>query len=67
MYKGLNFQFPVCNGCQDILMKSMNLNSAAILIICGVDYWFITFGIGKSEAVNLFKNADFSEKSYNVW
>ena len=61
MYKGLNFQFPVCNG--DILMKSMKLNSTAILIICGVDYWFITFEISKSEAVNLFKNADFSEKS----
>ena len=35
-----NFQLALCNGYHDVLMMSMNLNDIAILIICGVDYFF---------------------------
>ena len=42
---------------------SMNLNNIAILNICSIDYRCIINGISKSEAVNLLKNADFTETS----
>ena len=42
---------------------SMNLRDIAILNIINADYGCITSGISKSEAVNLLKNADLTEKS----
>ena len=44
-------------------MISINLNNIVILSICGVDYRCIIKGISKSGALNLFENADLSEKS----
>ena len=45
------FQPDVCNGCQDILVMSMNLSDIATLNIhCADDYRCIINGISKSEA-----------------
>ena len=41
----------------------MNLTDVAILNIHGIDYRCIINGISKSEAINLIKNIDLSEKS----
>ena len=41
---------------------SVILSSIDIFIICDVDYCCIVNGNSKSEAINLFKNADLSEK-----
>ena len=48
--KGFQFQQNVCNGCNDLLMMSMNLNDIAILNIKIVDYHCIISGIGKSKS-----------------
>ena len=37
LYNGFKFQPRVCNGCQDVLMLSMNLSKIAILNIHGID------------------------------
>ena len=42
---------------------SVNLNDIAILNINGSDYCCIICLISKSEAINLFKNADLTETS----
>ena len=42
------FQPDACNGCQNVLMMSMNLSDIAILNIHGVDYRYIISGISKS-------------------
>ena len=60
--KGFRFQPVVCNGYHDILAMSIDVNSIAILNVHGVDYRCIINEISKSEAINLFRNADLSEK-----
>ena len=45
---GSQFQSDVCNGCDDVLMMSMNLSNIAILNIHCVDYRSIDNGIGKN-------------------
>ena len=44
-------------------MMPIELNSITILNIHGVDYRCTISGINKSEAINLLRNADLSEKS----
>ena len=50
-------------GCHDLLMMSTNLNDIALLKINVVDYRCIIDANSKSEAVNLLKNLDLTEKS----
>ena len=45
------------------LMMSINLGDIAILNIKGSDYRCVFSGISKSEAINLMKNIDLTEKS----
>ena len=51
------FQPNVCNGYQDALMMSMNLNDIAILNVCGIDCCCIVNGTSKSEAMGLLRNS----------
>ena len=63
------FQSTVCNGCNNVLMMSLNNNHIAILDTNGIDYRYIIVGTGKSEDINLLKNSDMSENSgslYNI-
>ena len=69
MFLGQKFKFlsDLCNGCQDVLMMSINLNDIAILSMLGVGYCCIINGIRKSEAVDLLQNVDLSGKSGTLW
>ena len=49
--KKCKFQWSACNGCHDVLMLSVNLNSIAILNIHYVDCFCISAGITKSETI----------------
>ena len=64
--KWLKFQRYVCNGCHDVLMMSVNINSIAIFNIYGLNYHCTVNGISKSKTINLLKNADLSEKKWNI-
>ena len=66
LHKGFKFQPNVCNGCHDLLMRSMNLSDITNLNIKGSDYRFIISEISKSEAINLTQNTDLTEKSRTV-
>ena len=62
-YYSFKFQPNDCNRCHSLLMMSINLGNIAILNIKGLDSsCFITLII-KNKAVNVFQNADFTEKS----
>ena len=63
IFKGLEFQPNICNGCHDLLMMSMNLKNINILNIKGADYCCITSGVSKSEAINLMQNIKLAENS----
>ena len=60
--KGFKFQTHVCNRFHDLLMTSINLSNIAILKIKNADYHCIITVISKSEAINLIKNIDLTEK-----
>ena len=60
--KGFKFQTYVCNGFHNVLMISINLNDHTVLKINGVDYCGIINGISKSDAMNVLRNADLTEK-----
>ena len=60
--KAFKFQRNVCNGCDDVLMISINVNQIAILNIKGAYYYCVINGINKSDAVNLLQNADLTKK-----
>ena len=62
MEKGFKFQLDVCNGCQNVLIMSLNVSDIAILNIHGVDYHFITSEFVKTETINLMQNMDFTLK-----
>ena len=52
--KGLRFKPAVFNGCYDIMMMSIDINSIATLIIHGAYYCFIS-KISKSELIIFLK------------
>ena len=54
--KGFKFQPDVWNGCNYVLMMSMNLGNIAILDINCVDYRYVISRISKSETINLMQN-----------
>ena len=59
------FKFPpdVWNGCDDVLMMSMNRSNIAILNIHDADYCCIIIGINKNELIKLIQSIDLSKKS----
>ena len=63
--KVFKFQSNVCNGCDDLVMMSMNLSNIAILNIKRADYRCIISGISKSEAMNLLQYL-FDQKRWNI-
>ena len=56
------FQLNVCNGYQDALMMSMNLNNIAILNVRGIGYCSIINGISKSWTMGLLRNCSLNQK-----
>ena len=55
LVKGFRFPPTVCNGCPDVSVLSFDVNNIYILIIHGVDYCCIIFGIRKSQTVYILK------------
>ena len=64
--KDFKFQSTVSDDCHDILIMFVDINSIATSNIHGVDYCSLFFGINKSEAINYFKNTDFSKKGESL-
>ena len=60
--KGFKFEPSVCNGCHDLIQKTMNFNDFVIGFIKGSDYrthfWFVS----KDYAINM-KSSDLNEKN----
>ena len=52
----------ICNGYQDALMMSKNLNDMAILNMHGIYYCCIINEISKSVAMGLLRNSSLNQK-----
>ena len=60
--KGFKLEPIVSNGCNDLLMISMNLNDVAIWNSKSNNHCCIISGISKSEAINPMPNIDLTKK-----
>ena len=61
----INFRLQpeLCNGCHELLLKSVNFNYIAIVPVKKNDYKIYFWYMSKCEAINLLRNADLIGKS----
>ena len=60
--KQFNIQPYLCNRCHDLLILSISLGNITALKIKNFDYRCIIRRFGQSEAINLLKNIDLTER-----
>ena len=54
--QGFKFQKSVCNGCNDLLMLSLDISGITIFTVKGIDYYCIISGISKSDPIYWLQN-----------
>ena len=59
---GFKFELHVCNKYHYVLMTAYELKNVAILIVKGVDFRHILWGISRVEAVNRLNNSALEDK-----
>ena len=50
------FQKSICNGCNDLLMLSLDISGITIFTVKGIDYYCIISGISKSDPIYWLQN-----------
>ena len=60
--KNFNYEPNLCNGCHDLMQKTMNFNDVAIVSIKGSDYRIHVWYISRSDAINLLNNSVLDNK-----
>ena len=61
--KGFKYEPYLCNGCHDLMQKTMNFNSVAIVSVNRSDYRIHFWYMSKDNAINIMKNSNLNEKS----
>ena len=56
--KDFNYEPYLCNGCHDLMQKTMNFNEVAIVSIKGNDYRIHFWYMSKDDAINIMKSSD---------
>ena len=51
--KNFSYEKYLCNGCHDLMLKTMNFNDVAIVSIKGNDYRFYFWYMSKNDAIIL--------------
>ena len=54
---GYRYEPEVCNGCNDISMMVYKLKDSAILKMKGLDYWYITWNMSRTDAIKRLNNS----------
>ena len=60
--KSFEYEPYLCNGCHDLMQKSMNFNDAAIASVKRSDYRIHFWYMSKDDATIILNNSDLSEK-----
>ena len=61
--KGFQHKSYLCNGCHDLMQKTMNFDDVAIVSVKGSDYRINFWYINKNDAIIIMKNSNLNEKS----
>ena len=59
-FKDIGFKYEpyLCNGCHDLMQKTMNFNDVTIVSIKGSGYRIHFWYISKDDAINIINNSD---------
>ena len=60
--KNFKYEPYLCNGCHDLMQKTMSFNDVAIVSIKGSDYRIHFWYMSKSDAINLLNNSVLDNK-----
>ena len=59
--KNFKYEPYLCNGCHDLMQKTMNFNDVDVVCInrndCRIHFWYIS----KEDAINIMKNSNLNE------
>ena len=61
--KGFKYESNLCNGCHDLMQKTMNFSDVAIAFIKEIDYNIHFWYMRKDDAINIMKNSNLIEKT----
>ena len=61
--KNFNYEPYLCNGCHDLIQKTMNFNDAAILSIKGDDYRIYFWYMSKDDVISIMHNSCLNDKT----
>ena len=61
--KNFNYEKYLCNGCHDLMQKTMNFNDVAIVSIKGNDYRNHFGYMSKNDAIVLMTNSNLKDKN----
>ena len=56
--KSFNYKPYLCNGCHDLMQKTMNFNDVTIVSIKGNDYRIHFWYMNRDDAINMMKKSD---------
>ena len=61
--KNFNYDPYLCNGCHDLMQKTMSFKNVAIVSIKGNDYRIHFYYISKDDAITLMTNSNLNDKN----
>ena len=61
--KNFNYEKYLCNGCHDLMQKTMRFNDVAIVSIKGNDYISHFWYMNKNDAIALMTNSNLKDKN----
>ena len=60
--KNFTYEPYLCNGCHDLMQKTVSFNSVVVVSVNGSNYRIHFCSMSKSDAVNLLNNSSLSNK-----
>ena len=60
--KSFKYESYLCNGCHDLMQKTMSFNDVAFVSVKGSDYRIHFCYMSKDDAINIMNNCNLNEK-----
>ena len=61
--KNFSYEPHLCNGCHDLMRKTMSFNDVAIVSIKGSDYRIHFWYMSKDDAISIMHNSNLTDKN----
>ena len=68
-FKDIGFRYEpyLCNGCHDLMQKSMSFNNVAIVYVKGSAYRINFWYMSKDDAINIMNSSNLIDKIGALW